>query len=145
MQDMKQYCQKHYQPPKGRKPPKPQSLATAVANMQRTNNLHSLELIHALNICIEANRPLETNPIDHDLVHADVTEIRRILSLRQPSHQDLFRIILGRSDSHIKQIATLYQKIEDRPLEEGIRGCKKATKMTRKIAEHAVRSANTGI
>jgi hypothetical protein len=96
---------------------------------------------YALNTCIEANRPPETNPVDGTLVTADVAEIRRILSSDEPPHRDLFRILLRRSDAHIKQINVFYQGKEKMSLDEGIRRCQNASKMTRKIAEHAVRSA----
>jgi hypothetical protein len=138
---MKLYCEQHYRPSKGQNPSRALSLETAFTNLRRTNNLRPPELVHALNVCIEANRPLETDPVDQRTVDADVAAIRFILSTSKPSYHDLFRILLLRSDSHIQQIATVYQELENRPLEEGIRRCKKVTRMTSKIAEHAIRSA----
>jgi hypothetical protein len=137
---MKQYFQQHYRPSKGQNPPKAVSLATAVANMHRTNNLPA-QLIHALTVCVSVTRPLDTDTVDQDLVNTDVTEIQRILSTAQLAYLTLFGILLYRSDAHIKQIATVYEERENRPLEEGIRRCRKLTMVTNKIAEHAVRSA----
>jgi len=118
-----------------------QSLATAVSVVQANNNFNYPELMEALNICIEANRPRSTDPVDPTVVTADVAEIIRILESDKPSHVDLFAILLRRSDLHIKQINIFYQTRAGVQLDEGIRQCQAASKMTRRIAAHAVRSA----
>jgi len=118
-----------------------QTLATAIAIVQGNNNLNYPELKDALNICAEGNRPPLTDPVDDIAVNADVTEIIRILDSDKPSHVDFFRILLRRSDPHIKQINIFYQNIAGKQLDEGIRQCQAASKMTKRIATHAVRSA----
>ena len=118
-----------------------QSLTTVVSIVLGNNNISSPELQCALNICCEADRPPQSEPVDIALVHRDVEDITRILEMQSPSARELFNILLRRSDQHLAQVAIFYRMKAEMDLDEGIRRTQKMSSMTRKIAAHAVRTA----
>jgi hypothetical protein len=118
-----------------------QSLANAVSIVLNNNNISSPELQCALNICCEADRPLQNERVDTAVVHRDVEEITRILEMQSPPHRELFNIVLRRSDQHLAQVAMFYRTKASMDLDEAIRRTQSMPSMTRKIAAHAVRTA----
>ena len=76
------------------------------------------------------------------LVQRDVDEISRILEMASPSSRELFNILLRRSDQHISQINAFFAMKANMQLDEAIRRTLNMNSMTRKIATHAVRTAN---
>lgn len=118
-----------------------QSLTNAVSIVMGNNNISSPELQCALNICCDADRSPQNEPVDAAIVHRDVEEIARILGMQSPTHRELFNILLRRNDQHLAQVAMFYRVKAEMDLDEAIRRTQSMSSMTRKIAAHAVRTA----
>jgi hypothetical protein len=101
----------------------------------------SAELQFALKVCSEVTRPDPSQAVDQALVYRDVNDIIKLLDTTFPSHQELFNILLRRNDPHIQQIALFFQMNTNSQLDEAIRKNAILSKMTKKIAVHAVRTA----
>ena len=110
---------------------------SSVLNAATSND----ELRSALNIATESTRPDGTYPVDPTLVHRDVEDIIKIMNAGFPSHTALFNILLRRSNEHLMQVSIHYRITREKALDEDIRRCAAMSRMMRKIAVHAVRSA----
>lgn len=104
----------------------------------------SPELLAAFTIATVHVRPPASQPVDPSLVVADVQEIGRLLSVNCPLqslHDELFDILLRRNDHHLAQINLYFRMKEGKDLYKIIRKSSTISKVTRKVAVHAIRSA----
>ena len=95
----------------------------------------------ALNIATESTRPDGTHYVDQTLVHRDYEQIIEIMNAGFPSDTALFNILLRRSNGHLLQLNAHYRVMRGKALDEDIRQCAAMSRMMRKIAVHAIRSA----
>ena len=112
------------------------SLASFVSSLT-TNN----ELLYALKICSELSRPDPGLPVNQALVIRDVQDIIKILDMTFPTDQQLLGILLRRNDSHIEQVALYFLTQTRRELYQAICQSLFLKTMTRKIAVHAIMTA----
>lgn len=122
-----------------------QQLANPVNGTSLESRIYGLtnnrELQKALKICSQNTRPDQSDPVDQALVYRDVEDIIKILRATFPESNNLYNILLRRSDTHIQQLALFYEMKEHMKLDEAIRKNAVLDKMTIKIAVHAVRTA----
>jgi hypothetical protein len=113
-----------------------QSLAVAVEEFATSN-----EIKFAVRICTEATRPRPAMSVDNALVARDVQDIMELLEETEPEYQKLLNILLRRDDQHIIQITMMFNTRTRYQLDEVIRRSRYLTRMTKKIAVHALRTA----
>lgn len=102
----------------------------------------SEELVKALEIVSERNRPDSTVLVDGELVRKDVASIKSTLKMSFPRYQDLFEILLHRSDTHIQQVSIMFElQQKQKPLDMAIRTNTSLSTMAKNICVHAVRTA----
>lgn len=110
---------------------------SSISNMVRDKDLE-----RALEIVSEQGRP-NSNQVDSALVQRDFVKISQILTTSFPRAEDLFEILLRRSDSHIQQLSIMYnvQTKPNMPLDMAIRQNTSLKPMAKSIGVHAVRTA----
>jgi len=102
----------------------------------------SAELKKALEIISERNRPDFTVLVDRTRVQKDVESIKSTLKMSFPRYEDLFEILLRRSDPHIHQISLMFAlEQKQNPLDKAIRTNTSLSTMAKNICVHAVRTA----
>lgn len=102
----------------------------------------SPELTKALEIISERNRPDSTVLVDQGRVRKDVESIKSTLKMSFPRYEDLFEILLRRSDMHIQQIFIMFGvEHKQKPLDMAIRTNTSLSTMAKNICVHAVRTA----
>jgi len=106
-----------------------------------SSTVRSKDLAAALDIISEQNRPDTNVPVDNALVQKDVTRIVSLLRATFPRAEELFEILLRRSNSHIQQVSITFETHAHEPLDKAIRKNTGLGEMARNIGVHAVRTA----
>jgi len=104
----------------------------------------SPELISAFTIATIHARPSRSHPVDPSLVVEDVAEISRLLSIAcqvRQVYDRIFDILLRRNDHHLAQINLFFRMKEGKDLYKIIRKNAALSKLTKKVAVHALRTA----
>ena len=99
------------------------------------------DLVRALAIVSEQNRPGSNIPVDLTLVHRDLTKIIDILETSFPRAEDLFELLLRRSNPHIQQLSLIYEVQSKRSLDRAIRMNCALSETAKNVCVHAVRTA----
>ncbi|KAE8157319.1 hypothetical protein BDV40DRAFT_305221 [Aspergillus tamarii] len=68
----------------------------------------------AVLMALEANRQSEREPLDDELIERDVHELHKALVSRHGGETAMIYIIVRRSDSHLREVLRLYERIHGR-------------------------------
>lgn len=105
-----------------------------------TTKVRSKDLVRALEIVSEQNRPNFEVPVDMELIQRDVMKIIPILQASFPRAEDLFELFLRRSNRHIQFLSIMYEQQSKEPLDTAIRKSG-LSQIARDVCIHAVRTA----